>query len=309
VKLFLLFVDGLGLGDPNPAVNPLVLAHMPAFRSLLGGRPLAREAVPYVGDGVAAVATDPRLEVPGLPQSATGQTTIFTGVNAARAIGRHLNGYPTPRLKLILNQFSIFRRVVEAGRTATFLNAFHPDFFRWVVEGQPDTPDRTYRPSASTVAALAAGLRVFRSYGQLLAGEAVAYDIDHSVLRAQGLDLPPVDPVEAGRRAARVAAKHDFTLFEYFLTDKAGHSQSMAEAVQALERLDKFVGGLLSALPPETLLLITSDHGNVEDLSVRTHTFNHVPTIAIGPGAAEVVRRIRSLTDLVPVMTAVLGVR
>jgi len=308
LRLFLLFIDGLGLGAPDPAVNPLVTARMPAFRSLLGGRPLTRDAVPYTGPDVAAVITDPRLGVPGLPQSATGQTTIFTGINAAAAIGRHLNGYPTPSLKKILAEHSIFRRVVEAGRKATFLNAFNPDFFKWVAAGQPETRDRRRRPSASTVAALAAGMQVFRNFDQLRAGEAVGFDIDHAVLRSMGHDLPLVDPAEAGRRAARVAARHHFTLYEHFLTDKAGHSQSREEAEAVLERLDAFLGGVLEALPLDMLLVITSDHGNIEDLSVKTHTLNDVATIVKGPGAAAVAGRIQSLTDVAPAILAAIGV-
>lgn len=307
MKVMMFFIDGVGLGDDDPDRNPLIRAHMPAFRSLLGGRPLWRGAVPYFGPDVAAVVTDPGLEVPGLPQSATGQTAIFTGQNGARAIGRHLNAYPTPALKAILSEHSIFKRVVERGLTATFLNAFRPEFFEWVAAGQPPQPDRRYRPSASTVAALAAGLHVFRSFDDLRRGEAVGFDIDHHVLREMGHDLDPVDPAEAGRRAARVAAEHHFTLYEHFLTDRAGHARDMAEACRVLERVDRFLGGLLEALPPDHLLVITSDHGNIEDLSVKPHTANPVATIVRGPGAADVAGRIRSLTDIAPAILDVIG--
>ncbi|MEW8979315.1 MAG: peptidase [Symbiobacterium sp.] len=300
MKVFLFFIDGLGLGGDDPAVNPLIAAKMPVLRSLLGGQPLWRGAVPYTGPNVAAVATDPCLDVPGLPQSATGQTTIFTGQNAARAIGRHLHAYPTPSLKAILEEHSIFRRVVERGLTATFLNAFRPEFFEWVNNGRPQPQDRRYRPSASTLAALAGGLSVFRNFDQLRRGEAVGFDIDHHVLREMGYDLDPVEPVEAGRRAARVAARYHFTLYEHFLTDKAGHACDMEEACQVLERMDAFLAGVLEELPPEHLLIITSDHGNLEDLSVKTHTLNPVATIVRGPGAGAVAGRIRSLVDIAP---------
>lgn len=307
MKVMMFFIDGLGLGDDDPDRNPLMTAAMPAFRSLLGGRPLWRGAVPFRGADVAAVPTDACLGVPGLPQSATGQTTIFTGRNGAQAIGRHLNAYPTPSLKAILNEHSIFKRVVERGLSATFLNAFRPEFFAWAAAGQPQHPDRRYRPSASTVAALAAGLQVFRDFDQLRRGEAVGFDIDHHLLRELGYDLDPVDPAEAGRRAARVAAQHHFTLYEHFLTDKAGHAQDMAEARRVLERLDGFLAGLLEALPPDHLLVITSDHGNIEELSVKQHTTNPVATIVRGPGAADVAGRIRSLEDIAPAILDVVG--
>lgn len=305
-RVFLCFVDGVGLGPNDPAVNPLAAARMPHVRSLLGGRPLTREAVPFHGPDLAAVPTDPRLGVPGLPQSATGQTAIFTGVNGAAAIGRHLNAYPTPSLKAILQEHSVFKQVAERGGKVTFLNAFRPEFFAWVAEGQPLHPDRRYRPSASTVAALAAGVAAFRSLEQLRAGQAVGFDIDHAVLRSLGHDLEPVDPAEAGRRAAAIAGEHHFTLYEHFLTDKAGHSLDFALAVETLERLDAFLGGVLAHLPDDVLLVITSDHGNVEDVSVKPHTMNDVATVVKGPGAGAVAAAIASLTDITPAIIAYL---
>lgn len=307
MRTFLLFIDGVGLGADDPAVNPLLVAQMPALRSLLGGQPLWAGAVPLSAPGAAAVATDARLGVAGLPQSATGQTAIFTGQNAAEAIGRHLNAYPTPSLKAILNQHSIFKQVAERGLTTTFLNAFRPQFWDWVAAGQPLEKDRRYRPSASTVAALAAGLAPFRTLDQLRAGEAVGFDIDHQLLRSLGFDLDPVGPAEAGRRAARIAGQHHFTLYEHFLTDKAGHGQQMDEAVRVLERLDRFIQGVLEAMPDDLLLVITSDHGNIEDLSVKTHTYNPVATILKGPGAEAIAPRIQSLTDIAPAILSVVG--
>lgn len=301
MPVFLFFIDGVGLGPDDPAINPLVAARMPALRSLLGGRPLTRSAVPYAGGAeVCAVATDPRMEVAGLPQSATGQTAIFTGQNAAQAIGRHLNAYPTPNLKRIIVEHSIFKQVDQMGGRGTFLNGFRPEFFEWVDQGQPLHKDRRYRPSASTVSGLAAGLHIFRSLEQLRAGQAVGFDIDHHVMIGHGYDLEPVDPTEAGRRAARVAGQHDFTLYEHFLTDKAGHTGELAESIRVLERVDRFLAGVLEAMPPDLLLVITSDHGNIEDLSVTTHTYNDVATILKGPGAAELGAQIRTLMDITP---------
>jgi 2,3-bisphosphoglycerate-independent phosphoglycerate mutase len=301
VRVLLCFIDGLGLGQPDPTTNPLVTAHMPTFRSLLGGRPLTREAVPYAAPDLHVIPTDACLGVPGLPQSATGQTTIFTGQNAAQAIGRHLNYYPTPNLKAILQAHSIFKQVADRGLRTTFLNPFPPSFFAWVEAGQPLHADRRYRPSASTLAALAGGIGSFRTLEQWQAGEAVSFDIDGSAMRVRGYyEGPVLDPAEVGRRAAQVAGANHFTLYEHFLTDKAGHSRDMTGAVCVLELLDRFVGGLLAQLPSDVTLLITSDHGNVEDLSVKTHTRNEVPTMIKGPGAAELAARIRSLTDISP---------
>lgn len=299
MKLFLFFIDGFGLGRSDPAVNPFLQARLPNFRSLLGGKSLVADSFPVVGPPAWGVATDATLEVPGLPQSATGQTTILTGVNASKVLGWHMNAHPTPTLKAILNEHSIFKRVAETGLSAGFLNAYRPEFFN----GDPK-----YRPSASTVAAMAAGM-TFRDFEDLRAGRAVYHDIDHSFLAQKGYEISPVDPAEAGRRAGRLAEPFDFTMYEHFLTDFAGHAREMEPAIDLLERIDRFLGGLLETLDlQQTLLVITSDHGNIEDLSVKTHTMNPVPTIAAGPGAGEFTAGIRSLTDIYPGMLRALGI-
>lgn len=300
MRVMLLFIDGVGLGEDDPAVNPLVAARMGHLRGLLGGRPLVRATLPVAGPPVWAVPTDPTLGVPGLPQSATGQTTIFTGANAARAIGRHLNAYPTPNLKKILHERSIFKQVKERGGHATFLNAYSPAFFQWVEAGFPKIADRRRSPSASTVAMLASGLP-FRSFDDLRGGKAVFHDIDNHTMPTRGYtDIDPIEPEEAGRRAASVAAEHHFTLYEHFLTDYAGHSRDPEMAVAVLERLDRFIGGLLAHLPDDVTLVITSDHGNIEDITVKPHTLNHVATICRGPAAAAIAGRVHHLTDIAP---------
>lgn len=72
MKFVYLFIDGVGIAPPSPdnPVNPEVC---PALCRLIRdhGKPI-----------------DANLDVPGLPQSATGQTTMFTGVNASQFIDR-----------------------------------------------------------------------------------------------------------------------------------------------------------------------------------------------------------------------------
>lgn len=337
MAFLLLFVDGIGLGRRDPAANVFLRARMPHLEGLLGGQPLVAGSLPATGPRSAGVPVDATLGVPGIPQSATGQTAILTGVNAPRAIGRHLNGYPTPRLRQILMAHSLFKRIRDLGRTATFLNAYRPEFFRWLeaTGGDPDRADeevldrifnpagaapgsglppgwsaraaRRYRPSASTVAVLAAGLP-FRTLDDLAAGEAVYHDITRATLRAQGYPIPLRAPEEAGADAARVARRYDFAMFEYFLTDLAGHAQDPDQAVAVLETWDRFLGGVLAGLDPDRdTVLILSDHGNLEDLAVRTHTRNPVPAIAWGAGAQALVGGLRDLTDVAGAILSALG--
>ena len=56
-----------------------------------------------------------------------------------------------------------------------------------------------------------------------------------------------------------------------------------------------------------TTVMLTSDHGNVEDLSTRNHTLNPVPTLAWGPGRERVRRRISTLADITPTIVEILS--
>jgi bisphosphoglycerate-independent phosphoglycerate mutase (AlkP superfamily) len=77
----------------------------------------------------------------------------------------------------------------------------------------------------------------------------------------------------------------------------------MRGAIRLLETLDRVIGGLLEETARSNLLvLITSDHGNLEDLSHRGHTRNPVPTLLIGPRERRVrfASGIKDLTDIAP---------
>ena len=50
----------------------------------------------------------------------------------------------------------------------------------------------------------------------------------------------------------------------------------------------------------EMTLVICSDHGNFEDLSVKTHTINPALTITAGKNASQLADSIKDLTDIKP---------
>jgi hypothetical protein len=280
--VLLIFVDGIGLGEDDPEINPFARAALRRLR-LLRDRPSPDpEAV--------LVPTDACLGVEGPPQSATGLTSILSGLNAPAAVGRHINGYCTPSLAALLDGRSLFSRVRAAGGAPTFANAYTPGY----LENLPRFL------SVSTTAVRQAGLR-FRTLADLERGEAVFHDFTHRLLIERGHPVPLRAPAEAGRNLARLAAAHDFTLYEHFLTDLAGHAREMARAVQILEDLEAFLEAVLASLDLAAhLLLLTSDHGNLEDLSTRQHTRNPVPALAWGAGAPRAAAAIRTLADLAP---------
>jgi len=312
-RVFLFFIDGLGIGPDDPNVNPFLQARLPTLDRLLGGRrpvlpvaeaarePGGTEAIePIRGPGAVLVPTDANLGVPGFPQSATGQTALFSGVNAPALIGRHLNAYPNEALREVLREKGLLRRAVDAGYPATFINAFTRFYTGSVEVG-------ARQPSASTVTAVGAGLTL-RTIDDLLAGRAVYHDITNEWLIARGFEVPVVDPATAGARAAAIARDHKVSMFEFFLTDFAGHAQDMTQAIRVLELVDAFLGAFLADYPLEnSLAVVSSDHGNVEDLGVKTHTMNPVPTIAMGAGRDRFARRIAAITDVTPALMDLLS--
>jgi bisphosphoglycerate-independent phosphoglycerate mutase (AlkP superfamily) len=71
-------------------------------------------------------------------------------------------------------------------------------------------------------------------------------------------------------------------MFEYWPSDFAGHHQDMQAASQLLTVFDQVIAGILSRWDlANDLILITSDHGNMEDITTRKHTLNDVPAIII----------------------------
>lgn len=298
MHILLFFIDGLGLGENNPAKNPLVTAQMPTIRKLLQGRAMTMEVGRYISEQAILVPTDATLGVDGLPQSATGQTALFTGINAAKCLGRHLHAFPTKSLHEILERHSILKQVKEIGATAISANAYTPDYLELVAQ-------RKRRNSASTLAILAADIPLNTDMANLRRGLAVYQDLTNGSLREMGFDVDLIRPEKAGENLAGIVKGYHFTLFEYFQTDIAGHKQKRAEEI--LENVDRCLGSLLNSLDlNRSLVILASDHGNIEDLSVKTHTRNPVPTLLVGNAKEIIAGRVRSITDITPAIITLL---
>jgi bisphosphoglycerate-independent phosphoglycerate mutase (AlkP superfamily) len=76
---------------------------------------------------------------------------------------------------------------------------------------------------------------------------------------------------------------------------------------QHIPLLTRFVRAVLEAADLERqTVVITSDHGNIEDASTRTHTLNPVATLAFGAARQHIASRVQSLTDITPAIIEVL---
>ena len=235
----------------------------------------------------SSVPLDATLGVPGLPQSATGQTAIFTGLNAARLRGGHLQGFPGPRLREAIRGRNLFKALLEAGKSVTFANAY--------VRRSLEELAKDRRFSVTSVM-IESTLGVVRGLAELRAGEAVFCDLTRRSISAE-YQVPEISPETAAAHLAALSASHDLTLFEYFLTDRAGHRNPEAPLDRVLDEFGRFMAELLRMLPSGTALLLCSDHGNVEAPDVVGHTFNPVPLLVVGrpmPAAGE----LGGLTDI-----------
>jgi len=305
MAVLFVFVDGVGVGPRDPAVNPLAREeHLLSQFTDGGGAALPR--------GGRMALADACLGVPGRPQSATGQTAILTGENAPRIIGKHLLGFPNARLREIIEARSIFRALVEAGRRGALANAYPVAYLQAVgfpCEGEPEFSFGRYRPRASaTTIACAAGGGPLRTWEDARVGRGITADITAARSRWYGAEVPLRSAGRAADLFIELGREHALTLFEFYETDEAGHARSMERAREALSRLDAFLRAVVARLPGGWSLVVASDHGNVEDLSCRNHTCAPVPVLGFGT-AAERVAEVRDLTGLRPLLLSLAGVK
>ncbi|MCB1165292.1 MAG: metalloenzyme [Leptospiraceae bacterium] len=289
MSFYYLFIDGIGLGGKEDH-NPFHVHAKHLFRHLAGEEP---------GDSVSSqflcVPADAHMGFSGLPQSATGQTSLWTGMNGPASMGRHMTGFPGPTLIRVIEQYSMIKLLSENGKKAALLNGYSKAYL--------DRIERKPRlRSASTHVHRASGQPLFL-LEDVLEGRALYMDITHQFLHHFYPDfagkLPIADPRERGRQYVKIGREYDLVLFEYFLTDKAGHNQSMEEASMTIQILEPFIEGILEEMDPlEDTLVISSDHGNMEDLSTKTHTNNLVPVFLSGKYASDMAGQIKYLYDI-----------
>ncbi|GAB4538045.1 MAG: metalloenzyme [Anaerolineales bacterium] len=300
MRCLFIFLDGVGLGEDDPRKNPFARAQTPYLESLLEGRKLLASSAPFDGERASLLALDAALGVDGLPQSATGQAVLLTGVNVPAALGYHYGPKPNPETAAFLNGQNLFAQLTRAGKRAALLNAYPPRYFHGIQSGK-----RLY--SAIPLALTNAGLSLF-TQDDYYAGDALSADFTGAGWREflNVTDSPLFTPRQAGAELARLAKRYDFAFFEYWASDYAGHRQDMESAVHQLQNFDGVLQGLMENWRGEDgLVFLTSDHGNMEDLSTRRHTPAPVPLLLLGEKNA---RRVfsKDMKDLTGVAPAIL---
>lgn len=289
------FLDGVGIGTRQD--NPFWAAHMPFLDTLLAHRRPTLCQPALVTDRAAAFPVDACLGVAGRPQSATGQAAIVSGRNVPRALQEHYGPKPDRRIRALLDQGTLFTRLRQAGLAIGSANAYPPPYFRGISSGKR-------LPSAIPYAWQAAGISL-NNVADYRRQEAIAGSLTGREWRIQlGLDDVPVHtPEQAGRIVGARARVLHFLFFEHWLTDIHGHRQMYPEAVRNFEAIDRFLQGVTESVDLDrTLIIVGSDHGNVEDCSHGRHTCNPTLGLMWGAGCRAAARSMRDLTDFRPVI-------
>jgi 2,3-bisphosphoglycerate-independent phosphoglycerate mutase len=311
-RVLFVFLDGIGLG-PADESNPLTAARLPTFEALLDGLRPYDDAADTSTDRATLVGIDATHGHPGIPQSGTGHTTLLTGEDAVKRFGRHYGPWVPTSLRPLVAEGSLLAVARRAGRRVAFANAYPEELLDRIPADVPVAEavrSRTLGPLRSGPPLAALGARVLdRATPALERGDAIASEItnDGWIRRLGRTSLPEPTPAQAGRSLARIAGDHELTLFAHYSLDYVGHRGTWDESVEAVERVDAFLGGVLGALPADTLLVVASDHGNIEDVD-REHTRNPVLGLVAGPGHAGVAGRLEHLWDVPAAILGALGV-
>lgn len=298
-KVLMIFVDGVGIGEKDPAKNIFFKRRFKFLHDIFDDVPhLNKQTIEK--DGKYIFPTDACLGVEDLPQSGTGQTSIFCGFNAPETLGKHFGPYPHTTLVPKLKELNIFKTLLDKGKKVVFANAYPKIFFDYIDSGKK-------RLSVTSLSCLLSGVPL-KNEKDLADGNALSAEIDNSrwVLKLD-YDLPIIKPQLAAERLFDLALQHDFTLFEYFYTDHIGHFRIKDVADEILSTLDEFLYYILSNIPDDLTILVCSDHGNIEDMSVKMHTRNPALTISAGKHAEKLATEIKDISQIKKALVGILS--
>lgn len=288
----MIFIDGVGIGEKDLEFNPFFKFGFKIFDEIIKETPHKQNQY-LEKDGIYIFPTDARLGVEGLPQSGTGQVSIFCGMNAPQFVGKHFGPFPYSTTIPIIKEKNIFKAYKDLGKSAYFVNAYPKVFFDYLNSGKT-------RLSTTSLCCRLTEMKL-NSVKELRQNKALTAEITNERWnRKLKYQLKIISPETAARRLLRIAGKHDFTLYEFFHTDHLGHGRIAEEFESIYNNLDRFLFTILSELKQELTLIICSDHGNFEDLSVKTHTMNPALTVAAGKNAKQFSDSIKDLTDIKP---------
>jgi hypothetical protein len=293
----MIFIDGVGIGKKDYEYNPFFKYGFKTFTEIFGEVPTLQNQN-LRNDGAFLFPVDARLGVEGLPQSGTGQTSIFCGINAPKFVGKHFGPYPYSTLVPVLKEKNILKYYRDKKQNSFFANAYPKVFFDYIKSGRS-------RLSATSLSCKLSGIRL-NNAGDVRTGKALTAEITNERWNSKlGYKLKVIKPQTAAKRLLRIASRNSFTLYEYFLTDHLGHGRYDGDIQKTMNVLDEFLLAVIKNIGKNTTLIICSDHGNFEDLSVKTHTINPSLAITAGKYAKKLSENIKDLSQIKGAITKI----
>jgi 2,3-bisphosphoglycerate-independent phosphoglycerate mutase len=299
-KLIFIFIDGVGIGKASNT-NPFFVAKSDYFPFFENGCVLP--------DGTPIKPIDALLGIHGIPMSATGQTTLFTGINVPALLNEHRESYPDKIMRKVIKEKNIFSHLRSMKLKPRFINVFpgsshifssHNIYLQDDGEFYFSPHFKAFfkRSISVTTCMMIANQMLPFSENDIRCEKALFHDFSNESLLDR-YNLPRFSPEKASEILFNVSRNYDFLLYEYFLTDFIGHSCDLSESIMMISQLNRLVKQLVSLLNKETdTLLITSDHGNMEDTTNPLHTNNPVPLFVWGYKSNELRSQINSLADV-----------
>ncbi len=299
--MIFIFLDGVGIGKKSEH-NPFYVSnteYLPFF-----------EQDNVLHDGTPIKPIDARMGVDGIPQSATGQTTIYTGTNIPKLLNSHIGSFPNKHMRALIKKSNIFKQLREKGLSTMFLNTYprHSNLFYKTnvdIDGNfifsKDFPSK-YKKKISVTSCLLITNKIKPfDISDLLDKNSIYQDYSNKSLIKLGIKCLEYSPETAAEIMYNSSKKYDFLLYEYFQTDIYGHRKTIDECNILVKNLNRLIKKLISLLEKkQDTLLITSDHGNLEELSNKKHTLNPVPLITWGYKDKYLRDKINNLADITP---------
>jgi len=290
-NVLMVFLDGVGIGKRDYEFNPFLKYGFKTFENIFGE--VASLENNRLSNGKSFLfPTDANLGVSGLPQSGTGQASLFCGFNAPKFVGKHFGPYPYSTTIPKLKDESILVHFKKKYRSSYFANAYPKVFFDYLKSGRS-------RLSVTTLTCKLAEIKLNR-VSDVRAGKALTAELTNERWNQRlGYKLKVIQPKTAARRLLRIADNYKFTLYEYYLSDHLGHLRLAGEFEKLFCVLDEFLFTLLNEIDSKNMtLIICSDHGNLEDMSVKTHTRNPSLTITSGKSAKKIADESKDISQI-----------
>ncbi len=287
----MVFLDGVGIGKKDYQFNPFFKYGFKTFEKIFGDIP-SLDNQRLTNGTHFLFPTDATLGVEGLPQSGTGQASLFCGFNAPKFVGKHFGPYPYSSTIPILEKDSLLVHFRNKISGSYFANAYPKVFFDYVNSGRT-------RLSVTTLTCRLTGIKLNR-VSDVRAGNALTAELTNERWNKRlGYKLKVIKPKTAARWLLRIAEKYKFTLYEYYLSDHIGHLRLANEFEKIFTEMDEFLFTLLVEVDSKKMtLVLCSDHGNLEDISVKIHTKNPALTISAGKSAKEIADSVTDITQI-----------